>query len=547
MKSALGYQGGSNTQWGWKVNQQDVVYDTESIKARMANLGQPLYVVDNNGALGVSNVANPAGAAGDFDTLAYAQALVPEQLGDPSYLKDHGVRYAYYAGAMANGIASEELVIALGKQGILCSFGAAGLIPSRVEEAIKRIQAELPNGPYAFNLIHSPSEPALERGAVDRYLKFGVRTVEASAFLGLTQHIVYYRAAGLKRGADGKIIAENKVIAKISRTETARKFMEPAPAKMLQKLVDEGLITAEQMDMAQQVPMADDITAEADSGGHTDNRPFVTLLPSILALRDEIQAQYQYEKPLRVGVGGGVGTPDAALAAFTMGAAFIVTGSVNQACFEAGASEHTRSLLAQADMADVTMAPAADMFEMGVKLQVLKRGTLFPMRAQKLYELYNDYESIEAIPEEERNKIEKQIFRQTLDEIWAGTVAFFQERDPDQITRAENNPKRKMALIFRWYLGLSSRWSNMGEAGREMDYQIWAGPSLGAFNSWTKGTYLEDYRQRTAPDVATHLMRGAAYLQRVQLLRMQGIKVPVDIARYVPMPLGPLVEEEVVV
>ena len=27
------------------------------------------------------------------------------------------------------------------------------------------------------------------------------------------------------------------------------------------------------------------------------------------------------------------------------------------------------------------MAPAADMFEMGVKLQVLKRGTMFPMRA----------------------------------------------------------------------------------------------------------------------------------------------------------------------
>ena len=34
--------------------------------------------------------------------------------------------------------------------------------------------------------------------------------------------------------------------------------------------------------------MADDITAEADSGGHTDNRPFVALLPTILALRDEI-------------------------------------------------------------------------------------------------------------------------------------------------------------------------------------------------------------------------------------------------------------------
>ncbi|MFT5852521.1 MAG: trans-AT polyketide synthase/acyltransferase/oxidoreductase domain-containing protein, partial [Colwellia sp.] len=43
---------------------------------------------------------------------------------------------------------------------------------------------------------------------------------------------------------------------------------------------------------------------------------------------------------------------------------------LNQACVEAGASEYTRKLLASVEMADVTMAPAADMFEMGVKLQV---------------------------------------------------------------------------------------------------------------------------------------------------------------------------------
>ena len=58
--------------------------------------------------------------------------------------------------------------------------------------------------------------------------------------------------------------------------------MQPAPAKMLQGLVDEGRITVEQMELALLVPMADDITAEADSGGHTDNRPLVTLLPTIL-------------------------------------------------------------------------------------------------------------------------------------------------------------------------------------------------------------------------------------------------------------------------
>jgi PfaD family protein len=523
---------GNAIKWAWKVAPASASFDDAGIAQKLHTLDKPVYVVVQNGKVGIAHEAT--GGADGLDVVAFAQALTPDQLGDPIFRKQHDVRFAYYGGAMANGIASEELVIALGKQGILCSFGAAGLVPDRVEQAIRRIQAALPNGPYAFNLIHSPNEPALESGAVDRFLKLGVRTVEASAFLGLTQHIVYYRAAGLSRNADGSVNIGNKVIAKISRTETARKFMEPAPAKILQKLVDEGKITADQMAMAQQVPMADDITAEADSGGHTDNRPFVTLLPSILALRDEIQAQFNYPQPLRVGGGGGIGTPDAALAAFNMGAAFIVTGSVNQACVQAGASEHTRKLLAEADMADVTMAPAADMFEMGVKLQVLKRGTLFAMRAQKLYDLYMEYDSIEAIPEAERKKIEEQIFRRTLDDIWSGTMDFFKQRDPGQIERALNNPKRKMALIFRWYLGLSSRWSNIGEKGREIDYQIWAGPSLGAFNAWTKGTYLADYKERSGPDVALHLLTGAAYLQRVNQLQMLGVSLPVSLSRYTP-------------
>jgi len=450
MSQAIKFAGNA-IKWAWKVAPASASFDDAGIAQKLQALDKSIYVVVQNGKVGISHEVT-TGSDG-LDVVAFAQALTPDQLGDAVFRKQHGVRFAYHGGAMANGIASEELVIALGKQGILCSFGAAGLVPDRVEQAIRRIQAALPNGPYAFNLIHSPNEQALESGAVERFLKLGVKTVEASAFLGLTQHIVYYRAAGLSRNTDGSINIGNKVIAKISRTETARKFMEPAPAKILQKLVDEGKITADQMAMAQQVPMADDITAEADSGGHTDNRPFVTLLPSILALRDEIQAQFNYPQPLRVGGGGGIGTPDAALAAFNMGAAFIVTGSVNQACVEAGASEHTRKLLSEADMADVTMAPAADMFEMGVKLQVLKRGTLFAMRAQKLYDLYMEYDSIEAIPEAERKKIEEQIFRRTLDDIWAGTMDFFKQRDPGQIERALNNPKRKMALIFRWYLG----------------------------------------------------------------------------------------------
>jgi trans-AT polyketide synthase, acyltransferase and oxidoreductase domains len=211
-----------------------------------------------------------------------------------------------------------------------------------------------------------------------------------------------------------------------------------------------------------------------------------------------------------------------------------VTGSINQSCIEAGTSQHTKQLLAQAEMADVMMAPAADMFEMGVKVQVLKRGTFFPLRAQKLFDLYKSYESIEDIPLAERDKLEKQVFQKSLDAVWQETVAYLSQRNPVKLAQASNNPKLKMALIFRWYLGLSSRWSNSGEPGREMDYQIWCGPAMGSFNDWVRGSYLEVPNNRKVVDVAHHIMTGAAFLYRIQSLKFQGLQMPDNYSQYFP-------------
>ncbi len=518
-----------------------VSFNQAGIKANLLNLDKPCYIVRCEGQIGVTNEGDlrhsTNGKKGQVEMLIALPPLPIQQLGDPNFLAFHGVNYAYTAGAMAQGIASEELVIALGKEKLLSSFGSGGLSPSRVEAAINRIQQALPQGPYAFNLLHSPSEPAIERRAVDLYLKYGVRTVEASAFLDLTPNIVYYRAAGLSLNAAGEIEINHKIIAKISRREVAIKFLQPAPTRILKELVELGLITELQATLAAKIPLADDITVEADSGGHTDNRPLVCLLPSILELRDEIQSKYCYDRPVRVGVAGGIATPQSALAAFMMGAAYVVTGSINQSCVEAGTSGHTKQLLAQAEMPDVMMAPAGDMFEMGVKLQVLKRGTLFPMRAQKLFELYKTYDSIADIPVSEREKLETQIFRRSLETVWEDTVAYVSKRNPDKITKALNNPKLKMALIFRSYLGLSSRWSNSGEKGREMDYQIWCGPAMGSFNNWVRGSYLAEPHNRRVVDVANHIMTGAAFLYRMQSLKMQGLLLPVHYSQYCPVPL----------
>jgi trans-AT polyketide synthase, acyltransferase and oxidoreductase domains len=524
----------------WHGPSEALVFGEEDIRTLLQDVEQPCYIVQSQDRIGFTK----EGGVGpvrqeqtkEMDLLMVVPPTLVNSLGDASFLEFHKVKWAYMTGAMANGIASEEIVIAMGKNRLLSSFGAAGLPQPRLEAAIHKIQQALPTGPYAFNLIHSPNEPLLERLCVDLFLKHGISTIEASAFMDLTPNLVYYRAVGLSQAPNNQIAIRNKIIAKVSRREVALKFLNPAPVEILRELVVQGLISDVQANLAQQVPMADDLTVEADSGGHTDNRPLVCLLPSIVALRDEIQQQFAYAQKVRVGAAGGIGTPEAALSAFMMGAAYVVTGSVNQSCVEAGASTQTKALLAQAEMTDVIMAPAADMFEMGVRLQVLKRGTLFPARAQKLFELYRTYEQIEDIPLTEREKIEKQIFRKPLEQVWAETVQYFNSLDPEQIERAQDNPKRKMALIFRWYLGLSSRWSNQGEKDRTLDYQIWCGPAMGAFNDWVHGSYLASPENRTVAEVARHIMTGTALLYRLQNLKFHGFSLPANYSHYRPTP-----------
>jgi PfaD family protein len=197
-------------------------------------------------------------------------------------------------------------------------------------------------------------------------------------------------------------------------------------------------------------------------------------------------------------------------------------------------------MLAQAEQADIAMAPAADMFEMGVRVQVLKRGTMFPMRAAKLYDLYRANAGLEALPEADKAFIEKQLLRTTLEDAWRSTRQYFVTRDPGQVERGERDPKHRMALVFRSYLGLSSRWANAGEPSRMMDYQVWCGPAMGAFNEWTRGTFLEKPENRRVVVVAENLMYGAATQLRQQYLRAQGMQIPAGAPSAQPLELEAL-------
>jgi PfaD family protein len=526
----------------WQPGAHAPAFDAAALVAACADVRATHHVLRDprDGRLGLGREGALGTEGNAWPVLASLPPLYPEWLGDRTFAEDHGTRFPYVAGAMANGIATVRLVAELAKHGFLGFFGAAGLSPGRVEAAIDQLQREL--GPatrnWGVNLIHSPAEPALEDHVAAMLIARGVHCVEASAYMALTPAVVRYACSGLTRDANGAIQRRHRLVAKISREEVARRFLEPAPADILAALVARGHLTADEAQLAALVPLAEDITCEADSGGHTDNRPLTALLPTIALLRDRIASERGYTRPIRIGAAGGLGTPAAIAAAFSLGAAYVQTGSINQACVESGLGERGRAMLAQAEMADVIMAPAADMFEMGVDVQVLRRGSLFAVRARKLYELYRGYPSLDAIPSDERAKVERDLLRNSFDQAWDSTRAFWMGRDPLMVERAERDAKHKMALVFRAYLGLSSRWAIDGVEERAADYQIWCGPAMGAFNAWVRGSFLEAPENRTAVQVARNLMEGAAVITRAQQLRTYGLPVPAAAFEFRPRPLA---------
>jgi len=530
----------------WQVGSSPPAFTRDALIGAARAFREPVSVVRESpdGRFGVAHGGralrqDEVNGQPTFPLVATLPPLYPEWLGDRSFLEAHSVRFPYVTGSMANGIATPRLVVAMARAGMLGFFGAAGLSLASIGRGLDEIEGALgaTGLTWGSNLIHSPNEPEIEAGTVGLFLKRGVVRAEASAFMALTPPIVRYAFSGVRRLPDGHVWRKNHVFAKISRVEVARRFLTPPPDAMLDKLVADGQLTAEEAALARVLPVAEDVSVEADSGGHTDNRPLVALFPTILSLRDEVAAKHRYDRPIRVGAGGGIGTPASVAAAFALGAAYVFTGSINQASLESGLSELGRQMIGSAGLTDVTMAPAADMFELGVKVQVLQRGTLFAARAQKLHDAYTTYDAIEAIPAAERERLEKEIFLVPLAEIWNGTRAFWMDRDPSQVARAEKEPKHLMALCFRWYLGLSSRWAIAGDPARRMDYQIWCGPAQGAFNDWVKGSFLEPVGQRSVVQMALNLLEGAATLTRAQQLRSHGLPVPAEAFRFVPRPL----------
>ncbi|WP_234433217.1 ACP S-malonyltransferase [Streptomyces sp. NRRL WC-3549] len=407
-------------------------------------------------------------------------APTADTLGAATFRERYGLRRAYLLGALYGGISGRAMLGAAAKAGLLGFLGTGGLPLDEVDGLLRDLAGELGlGGSFGVNLLYRHGAPEEESALVDLLLRHGVDLVEASGFPLLTPALVRFRLKG------------GRIIAKVSRTDMAAEFLAPPPERLVARLLESGEVTAEEARAAAGRPMADDLCVEADGGWLSSTADLLTLLPAVLRLRDTTGTGGHR---VHVGCAGGIGTPEAAGAAFLLGADFVLTGSVNQCSVEAATSAEVKDMLQEAREYDVDTAPWGELFDLGVQARYLKRGLFFPARASRLYELWRRHGSLAELDDETASQV--------LDRYLGGEA-------PAPVA-ADGAPEQQLAVVFRGYFTRGFRLAVSGDQRSRVDYLVHCGPAMGAFNQVVADTELHPWRARRVEAIADALMDGAA-------------------------------------
>lgn len=404
-------------------------------------------------------------------------------------------RLAYVAGSPCDGIRTPEMVIRLAETGLvgfLDPEAAGGPLDAVLETLRERLGEEAPIGLALHGeAIRPAADDVSTEALVEAALHHDLRSLEVTGFARIASALVRFRYSGAHFGADGEPVARRRLLALVSSPRVAELFLEPPPDELVRGLEERGVLSTEEARLARRLPLASDLCVVPAPGSGAD---LATLLPVILRLRDHRSDE---EHDVRVGAGGALGTPGAIAAAFLLGADFVRTAAIQLAAGESALSEAVKTLLRALDFGDTTLAPAPAGFALGARRSVVGKGTFFPARAQKLYELLRFHDSLEAVDAKTRERLERTLFQQSLDEVWRKITV-------ERPELASADAKTRMAAVFGWYLESSLAWTLEGRETRRLDYQIPCDESLAAFN-----LYCPD-GERSVLAMAERLMRDAA-------------------------------------
>lgn len=442
----------------------------------------------------VAQVVAAVPAAAAEPAAGVEPTVTSESLGAPTFRERYGLRRAYVLGSMYGGVSGPELVRAADKAGLLAFLGTGGLALTEVEHRLHELDL---GGAHGVNVLHHPDAPGQEAALIDLLLRHGVTLAEVSGFPRVTEQLVRFRLKG------------GRILAKVSRTDVAAAFLAPPPPPLVARLLAAGAVTEAEAAAAALRPMADDLCVAADGGWLCTGADPLTLLPAVLRLRD---ATASPGPRVHVGCAGGIGTPEAAAAAFLLGADFVLTGSVNQCSAEAATSDRVKDLLCQAREYDVDTAPSPYQFELGVRASYLKRGVFFPARAAALHELWRRNITPADLDDATRTRV--------LERYLGGE--YHPPSGPGTTSAPDTGARSQAAQPLRRYFDRGLRLALTGDPDHTADYLVHCGPAMGAFNQAVAGTELEPWRARTVEALGEFLMAGAAAHVTARIQAFQG-------------------------
>lgn len=436
-----------------------------------------------------------------------------EQLGSAAFRSDHGTRYAYYAGAMGEGVSSVALVARLAKAGILGVLGTRGLSDAEVATALRDTR-EAVGATRPWGVDFRPGDGDLPRA--QQLCESGATAIEVTDHLRMTPALVYCRLKGAHRSADGVPVAARRLIIKTSRVDIAERFLQPAPSRITAELAASGYLTPQEVMLAEVMPLASDLCVRSDGADATEPGASAALLSVFLDLRDKLPAGAP-GKGVRIGMAGGIGAPASAASAFLTGADFVCTGSINQCTVEAATGVSVKEMLQQAGVQDTAYVPDAATFEIGGRAQVLKRGLFFPVRANKAYEIYRQLGSVHELDVETRKLLEQRCFGQSLDQVWSDLEKTL---PAEQRALCDKNPKTRLGLLLKSYLVRASELARRDRHEDRVQFHVPCSPAMGAFNAWVKGTPFEPWQRRHVDEIADHLMESTAVFLNRRLVEL---------------------------
>ncbi|MDA9224210.1 ACP S-malonyltransferase [Tateyamaria sp.] len=435
-----------------------------------------------------------------------------ETLSTPDFRETYEVGSNLIGGSLRDGVASADLVIAAGKNGFFCSYGAQQLGKEKVLSDIARIKAELGTKRFGVGFVPYWKAPEADIHLIEALLKAGVETLELSGLIAPSLALVRFRLTGARLMSNGHAIAPNTIIAKVTRPSTAISFMAPPPPDKVKEALARRLITEQEAEAAPYLPLAQDICAHGDAAGQSNTSNVLGLLPVLQSARDRMRAAGELSAPVRIGASGGFGHPKSIAAGFMMGADFVMITAPLQCTYEAGTSSRVKEMLQVCDVDDCDYAPAGQFFEQGGQSQVLRKGVFFPARARKLYSLWQYHDAISKIDSKTRIQLEKNYFANDLEQVWHDVERrMWKEQNSIEIEHAQSDEKTKMGLVFKQYFRQSVQYALQGQSNQIVNFQIQSSSAMGAVNNWIGHSLWE---QRHAADLLSQLNEDVMRVMR---------------------------------